>query len=237
MRATGLTARPQTRRQNSSVRCRSLECDLLDGIPCSWICHTPTHRTRLRLPAGLLVTAFGDASRRLGRHRLATHHTDACLEPTLMTGRSSVISMLRSVTLAFGASCVLCCRAPVRPAPLGDDSSDGVLVPLQLAVAPARDAVARALRANGFSVAAVSSQAIRTESRQISADTLLIVTATIVPVELSNARSYVTLSGTYSVGRSASATQVTRRADAVRGPWRYLTAVADSLRQISTRAP
>ncbi|HEY9229472.1 MAG TPA: hypothetical protein VIP11_22675, partial [Gemmatimonadaceae bacterium] len=112
-----------------------------------------------------------------------------------------------------------------------DDSSDGVLVPLQLAPAPARDAVARALVASGFTVAAASAQSVRSNARQISPDTLLVVTATIVPVELPNVQSYVTLSGTYSVGRSASVTQVTRQANTVRGPWRYLTGVADSLRK------
>jgi hypothetical protein len=144
-------------------------------------------------------------------------------------------------TLALIATGVLGC-VPVRPAPVAapevtDSSSDGVIVSLQLAAAAAHDAVIRALHANGFTIASASSQTIRTDRRQTSPDTLLIVTATVVPVELPNARSYVTLSGTYSAGQSNATSQVTRAADAVRGPWRYLSAVADSLRQIAKRAP
>src|SRR6185437_12013607 len=82
--------------------------------------------------------------------------------------------------------------------------SDGLTVASRLDAADARGAAIRALRSNGFDIdgAATSGWDVRTRARRIGADTSMIVSALVTPVDLAPTKAMVTLSATISVAHT-----------------------------------
>jgi hypothetical protein len=147
-----------------------------------------------------------------------------------------------ALTVAVLMACTGCVLAGARgagatPASIGPD---GVIIAARAEPMAARDATLRALRANGFDVdgSASSRSTVRTRTRIIASDTSIVLSAFITPVDLGTTKSMITLSGTISVPSSRIRNaQLVWSPEHARGPWRFLEAVRDSLRQIAPPAP
>jgi hypothetical protein len=79
---------------------------------------------------------------------------------------------------------------------------------------------------------------IRTMARAIAADSRIVVSALITPVDLTPTQSMITLSATLSVpGRGVRNAQLQWTAANHDGPARFLFLLRDSLRQVAAQSP
>lgn len=143
--------------------------------------------------------------------------------------------------VVFGSMACINARGTRAPSPeLSPGASDGLNVSTTWEPATARRAAIDALRVNGFVVdaGASSDDFLHTRTRAVSSDTALVVAAMITPVDLSPTRSMVTLSATFSVPRAGIRNaQLVRHAGTANGLWRYLDAIADSLKHLQAQRP
>ena len=147
-----------------------------------------------------------------------------------------------ALTVAVLIVCTGCVLSGARAAGATPASTgpDGVSIAALAEPMAAREATVRALRANGFDVdgGASSPSTVRTRTRTVASDTSIVLSAFITPVDLGATRSMITLSGTISVPSSRIRNaQLVWHPEHARGPWRFLEAVRDSLRQITPPAP
>lgn len=150
-----------------------------------------------------------------------------------------------SLCAALGAVALIACGGCAMPLmqraePLPTTGTDGLNIATVAAPPRARDAAMRALQANGFTIDARNSSAsmIRTAARSIAADSSIVVTALITPVDLAPTQSMITLSATLSVPTVGIRNAQLRWTPASHeGPERFLFLVRDSLRQLAAPAP
>lgn len=161
---------------------------------------------------------------------------------TTLAARYSTLAREGALAFCVLLACAACVPSVFqRTAPVpGASGQDGLTVATAAMPETARGAAVRALQANGFAIdgGASSRSTVRTRARTVAADTSLIVSALVTPVDLASTRALITLSATVSVpSAGVRHAQLVWRAGDARGAWRVLEAVRDSLRQMVASGP
>lgn len=122
----------------------------------------------------------------------------------------------------------------------GDSTEDGLAVLLRMSGEDAIQAVERVLRVQGYSPTSASGSPllVRTDPRSLGADTTLVVTAQVLPVDLPEPGASVVLQATYSVpSRRLRNAPVLQRPGETSPLYEKLKMIARALRESRGRAP